>query len=125
MTLNKFGVPRSTLAITSALVWGFAVAGCSAPAEEPEPVAVEAPSSLQQVDGRAVSASETELVLRTADTEYTFAIKSEDVEAVDPAHITSHIGVETLGFRVFYRNEGGVDYVVSVEEIKGSTLGFD
>jgi hypothetical protein len=80
---------------------------------------------LIEVQGRAISASDTELILRTADAELTFQIREEDVRAIDPEHIQSHAGIESIGFKVFYRNIDGVDYVVSVEEIDGSTLGFD
>jgi hypothetical protein len=115
---------RSSLLASVAVFSSLVITGC-AQTEVAEPTSSGVSSGLQQVEGRAVSASDTELVLRTADSEYTFSIKPEDLAAIDPAHINSHIGVETLGFRVFYRNEGGVDYVVSVQEIKGSTLGFD
>lgn len=117
-------VRRSTLLASVAVFSSLAITGCAQP-EEAAPAASEVSAGLEQVEGRAVSASDTELVLRTADLEYTFSIKPEDLEAVDPEHINSHIGVETLGFRVFFRNESGIDYVVSVQEIKGSTLGFD
>lgn len=124
MTTHLSLIRRSTVLASIAVFSSLMIAGC-AQTEEAEPASSETSSGLQQVEGRAVSASDTELVLRTADSEYTFSIKPEDLAAVDPGHINSHIGVETLGFRVFYRNEGGVDYVVSVQEIKGSTLGFD
>lgn len=78
-----------------------------------------------EVEGRAVSASNSELLLRTADGEMTFSIREEDVRAIDPEHIQSHAGIESIGFKVFYRTIDGVNYVVSVEEIDGSTLGFD
>ncbi len=82
-------------------------------------------SSIQQMDGRGVSATNEELVLRTAGGEWTFKIRPEDVAAVDPDHFNSHVGVPTLGFRVFYVSQDGADYAVSVEEIKASSLGFD
>lgn len=116
----------------------LALSACSTAAEEPPRVveetagvaeepseAVEETLVIQQVDGRPVSASGTELILRTADEQLTFQIRPEDLEAIDPAHINSHVGVETLGFRAYYMTEAGIDYVVSVEEINGSTLGFD
>jgi len=80
---------------------------------------------LRSIDGRAVKANETELVLRLADGERTFKIKPEDVAGVDPGHFNSHVGIPTLGFRVYFRPEGDTDYAVSAEEIKGSDLGFD
>lgn len=80
---------------------------------------------LRSIDGRAVSASDTELVLRTADGERTFQIKPEDVAGVAPGHYSSHVGIPTLGFRVYFRTEDDVEYAVSAEEIAGSDLGFD
>lgn len=111
------------------------LSGCSAASPESDtssgssseesPAAEEPASTLMEVEGRAVSASDTELVLRTADSELTFQIREEDVRAIDPEHIRSHLGIASIGFRAFYRNIDGVDYVVSIEEIDGTTLGFD
>ena len=82
-------------------------------------------TGLQQVVGRGVSADDTALVLRTADGEKTFQIRAEDLQAVDPEHFNSHVGVDSLGYRIYFISEGGVDYAVSVEEVDGSELGFD
>ncbi len=84
-----------------------------------------ATSALLTMDGRGVSATNEAIVLRTPGGEWTFKIRPEDVVAVDPDHFNSHIGVDTIGYRVFYVTEGGVDYAVSIEEIDGPTLGFD
>jgi hypothetical protein len=81
-------------------------------------------TAMQQMDGRGVSATDDELVLRTAGGEWTFKIRPEDVAAVDPEHFNSHVDVPTIGFRVFYVTQDGVDYAVSVEEIDASSLGF-
>lgn len=100
----------------------------SAPAASPGQTSeseASAPSPLIEVEGRAVSATDTELILRTIDAELTFKIREEDLRAIDPDHIQSHLGVASIGFRAFYRNIDGVDYVVSIEEIDGSNLGFD
>lgn len=80
---------------------------------------------LRQVDGRAVSANDAEVVLRTADGERTFKVKPEDVGGVGPEHVQSHVGIPTLGFRIYYRTESDVEYAVSAEEIPASGLGFD
>ncbi|WP_461188459.1 hypothetical protein [Arthrobacter sp. Z4-13] len=140
MTMRSYFVckqcPRPLVAATTVLMAAVLLAGCSSPAgtaPDSAPAvnasagtsAVAGANGLQQVDGRGVSASDTELVLRTAEGERTFQIKEEDLEAIDPKHFNSHVGVPSLGFRVYYRTEGGVDRVVSVEEIEGSTLGFD
>lgn len=112
--------------IAAALLTGCA--GASTPQSEEansEQSASPDSAALQQVDGRGVSASDTELVLRTADGERTFQIRPDDVQAIDPAHFDSHIGIPTLGFRIYYLTEANIDYAVSAEEIKGSTLGFD
>ncbi|WP_104044493.1 hypothetical protein [Arthrobacter sp. ZGTC412] len=133
---------RPLLGATTVLMAAVLLTGCNSPADttpnsapaasasantsaSADTSAVAGTSGLQQVDGRGVSASDTELVLRTAQGERTFQIKEEDLQAIDPAHYNSHVGVPSLGFRVYYRTEGGVDRVVSVEEIEGSTLGFD
>jgi hypothetical protein len=144
MTIRSYFVckqgPRPLVAATTVLVAAVLLTGCNSPADtapgsapaasasasaSAEASAVAGAYGLQQVDGRGVSASDTELVLRTAKGERTFQIKEEDLEAIDPKHFNSHVGVPSLGFRVYYRTEGGVDRVVSVEEIEGSTLGFD
>jgi hypothetical protein len=104
------------------------VVGCGSSDDQPAAAATAtatAPGGLATVEGRAVSGNSTQIVLRTADGERTFGIAPEDVQAVDPTHFVSHVGVPTLGFRIYYRSEGGVDYAVSAEEIAGSTLGFD
>lgn len=101
------------------------LAACGSGGEKPSAPAKADPSAIQQVDGRAVSATEAQLVLRTADRERTFQIQPEDLAAVDPGHFSSHVGIPTLGFRIFFRSEGGVEYAVSAEEIAGSGLGFD
>ena len=118
-------VAFATLSLTLIL------SGCATGSVTPEPTADQSQeetseaSSLTEVLGRALSANETELVLRTESGEMTFSIREEDVRAIDPEHIQSHAGIESIGFKVFYRNIDGIDYVVSVEEIDGSTLGFD
>lgn len=83
-----------------------------------------AAATMKQMDGRGVSASDQELVLSTPGGEWTFKIRPEDVAAIDPEHVNSHIGVPDVGFRVFYITQDGVDYAVSVEHIDASTLGF-
>jgi len=92
--------------------------GCSSPSANQS-------SGLPSVDGRAVAASNEEITIRTSDGERKFQVRDEDVSAIDPVHIQSHVGVATLGFRIYYRNINGQDYAISVEEIKASTLGFD
>lgn len=121
--------------VLSAAAVSLTVSGCAESATLPptsnessqveESPEEDASGGLVEVQGRAISASDTELILRTADGELTFQIREEDVRAIDPEHIQSHAGIESIGFKVFYRNIDGVDYVVSVEEIDGSTLGFD
>lgn len=125
--LNAAGV-RSALALLALVLSALLIAGCGGGGDD-EPVAaadtVATTSALQEVQGRSVSGSDTEIVLRTADGERTFLVREEDRAAVDPEHFVSHAGVPTLGFTVFYVTEADGDYAVSVEEIAGSTLGFD
>jgi hypothetical protein len=83
-----------------------------------------ASSALLTMDGRAVSATDEEVVLETASGQWTFKIRPEDLAAVDVEHIDSHVGVPDEAFRVFYVTQDGVDYAVSVEHIDASTLGF-
>ncbi|MFP5451402.1 MAG: hypothetical protein ACLGG9_06575 [Thermoleophilia bacterium] len=117
---------RWALALITVFTVIAVAAGCGGGSADAEPQdASQATGSLVTVDGRAVSATDQELVLRTADGERTFQIREDDLQAVDPAHFESHVGVATLGFRIHYVSEGGIDYAVSTEEIKGSTLGFD
>jgi hypothetical protein len=128
----SFGnLKKVTLVAFATLSVTLMLSGCGASSVTPEPTADQSQeetseaSALTEILGRAVSASDTELILRTESGEMTFAIREEDVRAIDPEHIQSHAGIESIGFKVFYRNIDGVDYVVSVEEIDGSTLGFD
>ena len=139
---SAVGLSKRAIILTSfALALTTCLSGCAANSTPTESATVQAPqgesapvetpqeqntgSSLMEVEGRAVSASNSELLLRTADGEMTFSIREEDVRAIDPEHIQSHAGIESIGFKVFYRTIDGVNYVVSVEEIDGSTLGFD
>jgi hypothetical protein len=114
---------RIRLAVGSLAVIGT-LSGCAL-SDAPAGDETSQSSSLASVDGRGVSASETELVIRTADGERVFQVKPEDVGAVDPDHFNSHVGVATLAYRIYFREEGGVEYAVSVEEIDGTTLDFD
>ena len=131
--MKTFSTFKSALSLSFVtLTVALALSGCAttqeaepAPTPEQTQTEQEAPSALVEIQGRAISATDEQLVLRTADGEMTFAIREEDVRAIDPKHIQSHAGIESIGFKVFYRNIEGVDYVVSVEEIDGSTLGFD
>lgn len=108
------------------LIGGGAVLLSSCGAEGPSPAASSASASgLASVDGRAEKVNSKELVLRTANGTKTFKIRPEDEAAVGPEHVESHMGIATIGFKVYYVTENGVDYAVSVEEIKGDTLGFD
>lgn len=134
ITSREYRLGRFATLLVSLSLGALVLSGCAAQSADPESAATPAPEQTQQeaapsplieVEGRAVSASDTELILRTIDSEMTFQIREEDVRAIDPEHITSHLGVESIGFRAFYRNIDGVDYVVSIEEIDGSTLGFD
>lgn len=136
-TFSSGFLPTKPLAALAALaLLSLPLSGCAqgqtgpgpAPAATPTQTSeteAGAPSPLIEVEGRAVSATDSELIFRTIDSELTFQIREEDVRAIDPKHIQSHLGVKSIGFRAFYRNIDGVDYVVSIEEIDGSTLGFE
>lgn len=126
--LNVTGA-RAPLALLALVLAALLVAGCGGGDDDPvagDTVATTTGAgALQEIEGRSVSAGDDEIVLRTADGERSFLVRADDRAAVDPEHFASHAGVPTLGFRVFYVTDGGVDYAVSVEEIAGSTLGFD
>ncbi len=111
------------LAALAALLSVFVLAACGGSSSSNDDGA--SGGELLTVEGRSVSATPDEIVLRTADGDRTFQVTAEDRPAVDPEHFESHAGVETLGFRIFYRTEGETDYAVSAEEIPGSTLGFE
>ena len=118
--------PAGIVVLVSAV---FLLAGCASGSDEDQVASQEQEQeqeqSLGSVEGRGVSASDKELVLRTADGEQSFQVREQDVLAVDPDHFNSHVGVARLGYRVYFITEGNINYAVSVEEIDGSTLGFD
>ncbi|MFP5489310.1 MAG: hypothetical protein ACLGHQ_13515 [Acidimicrobiia bacterium] len=121
--LNATG-GRVILALAALIFSVTLLAACGGGGDE-QPAAAATTGVLREIDGRSVSAGPGEIVLRTAEGERTFMVRDEDRAAVDPDHFASHAGVATLGFRVFYTTDAGSDYAVSVEEIAGSTLGFD
>lgn len=121
--LNATG-GRVILAVAALILSATLLVACGGGSDE-QPAAAAPSGDLQEIEGRAVSADPGEIVLRTAEGERTFIVREEDRAAVDPDHFASHAGVATLGFRVFYATDAGSDYAVSVEEIAGSTLGFD
>ena len=73
--------------------------------------------NLESIDGYLISASETAVVLHTADGEQTFAVAQEDVPQLGIGHLQSHAGIQTLGFRVFYAEEDGQRFVKAAQEI--------
>lgn len=121
--LNSAGA-RVAVALTALILAGSLLTACGGEDDE-EASPPAASGELLEIEGRSVSAGPGEIVLRTAEGERTFLVRDEDRAAVDPDHFASHAGVATLGFRVFYRTDAASDYAVSVEEIPGSTLGFD
>jgi len=123
-TFHRF---RKSLLLLAALTMVLGLAACGGSGDDATTASVEgsaASATMKQMDGRGVSATDEELILSTPGGEWTFKIRPEDVAAVDPEHINSHVGVPDIGFRVFYITQDGVDYVVSVEHIDASTLGF-
>ena len=77
----------------------------------------EAAQSVASVDGFLLSATETEVVVRTQAGDQTFTVAPADVEAVGIPHLASHAGLTDIGFRVYYVEEGGVRYIKGSEEI--------
>jgi hypothetical protein len=76
-------------------------------------------SAEKSVVGLMENADENGVVLRTPDgTRRTFKVRDEDAKALDLKHLDSHAGFTDVGFRVYYRSEGGVDYAVAAEETK-------
>lgn len=114
MTVVPFLRHRAAgLALAAALAVGAAT-GCSTelPAEKSAP-----PASGQSVVGFLEEADENGLVLRMPDgSTRTFAVAEQDVDALDLEHLESHAGFDDVGFRVYYRSEGGADYAVGAEE---------
>ncbi|NQU37826.1 MAG: hypothetical protein HQ526_09575 [Actinobacteria bacterium] len=99
------------------------LSGCGAEGASPAASSASA-SGLASVDGRAEKVNSKEIVLRTVNGTQTFKIRPEDEAGVGPEHVESHMGIPSIGFKVYYVTDNGVDYAVSAEEIKGDTLGF-
>lgn len=82
-----------------------------------EPAKPAAADDLPHMDGTLVVVEEGRLVLRPADggAEVSFAIRPQDVDNFDIAHLQSHssVGIPT---RLFYEEEGGVKYAVYKED---------
>jgi len=73
--------------------------------------------NLASVDGYLISATETAVVLHTADGQQTFAVAEEDLAQLGIGHLASHAGIQTLGFRVFYPQKGDQRFVKAAQEI--------
>lgn len=80
------------------------------------PEQTQAPN-LPNVDGYLLSASTESVVLLTADGEQTFSVDEQDAPAVGIEHLQSHAGVHTLGFRVYYDEQGDRRLVKYAQEI--------
>lgn len=78
-----------------------------------QPAAPDLPS----VDGFLLSATETEVVVRSQDGERTFPVKPEDRPKLGLEHLGSHAGLTDVGFRVYYRDEGGRRFIKYATEI--------
>ena len=85
------------------------------------PEQTQAPS-LPSVDGYLISASTEEVVLRTGDGKQTFTIAEQDLPALGIEHLASHAGINTLGFRVYYEQQGDRRFVKRADEIPPPAL---
>ncbi|MCW2960134.1 MAG: hypothetical protein JWM90_521 [Thermoleophilia bacterium] len=84
----------------------------------------DADSALKTLVGRAVRASESEVVIEGQDGEdVTFTVLAEDAQAVDPGHVQSHVGVPGLAFRVSFYERDGERFAIGAEEVSASELG--
>ena len=77
---------------------------------------------LPYLDGTLVVADETRLVMRPFDgsAEVTFAIRPQDVQNFDIAHLQSHssVGIPT---RIYYEEQGGTKYAIYKEDAPGNS----
>jgi hypothetical protein len=78
--------------------------------------------NLPTIDGYLISASETAVVLETADGEQTFSVAPEDAPQIGIEHLQSHAGINTLGFRVYYTERDGNRFVKQAVEIPPPAL---
>ena len=123
-------MPRRHALVACALVAGLVV-GCGGDEDEgerdigldgPTPTVI-APSEpavpdLPSADGFLRSASETRVVLATADGKRdAFDVNPEDVPKLGIEHLQSHAGLTDVGFRVYYEEEGGRRYIKYAHEI--------
>lgn len=69
------------------------------------------------IDGLLISASFTEVVLNTAKGRVTFAVDEEDTPQLGLEHLQSHAGPATLGFRVYYEQQGDQRLIKQAVEI--------
>lgn len=76
----------------------------------------EAPN-LPSIDGYLVSASTAAVVLKTAQGELTFVVDEQDAPQLGLEHLQSHAGLQTLGFRVYYEQQGDQRLVKQAVEI--------
>lgn len=73
--------------------------------------------NLPSIDGYLVSATTEQVVLRTGDGEQMFTVDEQDLPALGIEHLASHAGLETLGFRVYYEQQGDRRFVKRADEI--------
>jgi hypothetical protein len=73
--------------------------------------------NLPSLDGYLISATESEVVLKTADGDQKLAVAEQDVPQIGIEHLQSHAGINTLGFRVYYTEQDGKRYVKQAVEI--------
>lgn len=117
-----------SLAWAAVAACAFVIAACGGNDDEPDgnlpgqspttltPNDTQAPN-LPSVDGYLVSATDTEVVLTTADGEQKFAVAEQDAPALGIEHLQSHAGINTLGFRVYYQEQGDQRFVKQAVEI--------
>jgi hypothetical protein len=73
--------------------------------------------NLPTVDGYLVSATASEVVLKTAVGELTLAVDAQDAPLLGIEHLQSHAGLTTLGFRVYYQQRGSQRFIKRAFEI--------
>ena len=85
------------------------------------PGQTQAPN-LPSVDGYLLYATNEKVVLLTADGEQTFAVSDQDAPELGIEHLQSHAGIDTLGFRVYYEQQGTRRFVKQAAEIPPPSL---
>ena len=83
----------------------------------------EAADGTKSIVGRPVRATAESIVVANADgDELELGVRAKDATSVDVGHVSSHIGIQDLAFRMYYEDVDGKLYALASEEVSSTEL---